>query len=845
MPGDPSGGPNPSAERLRLATLAPSSRLQVSPGSHLALAEPTPLVDRVEELAIIRRKLTVEGVRLLTLVGPGGVGKTRLALDTAAQVADTFPDGVVLVDLAPAHEPQQVVPAIAQALAFTDTGPRPLEERLLEFLRERALLAVLDNFEQVLPAASQLATLLASCPYVVVLVTSRVPLWLRWEHVLRVAPLPVPDLTALPPLDDLMHVPSVELFLARARARQADFALTEARAPLVAQLTVHLDGLPLALELAAARLDVLSLPMVVRRLGARLDLLASPAPDAPERQRSLEAAVGWSYDLLRAEEQRLFRHLGVFVGGVSPSAIAAVLGDADPEAVLGGLEALAEQSLIVPTQEDELDQHGWPIFWVLETVRKYAEEQLAAAGELVAAHRAHAHYFLALAEQADPLLRGPDQRSWYLRLGREQDNLRAALRWLLDGGDRADRDGPAGSAAAAERAAGLRLAAALGYFWWRRGYHVEGLRWLEEALARTAAAAGTAGEGAEATDPSVRTRALLFAGALLQLRGEFARARAALGEALALAERRQDPAAAAWAHTYLGLGAVTGGEVPEAARLLGEARRRWEAVGDVHGLGETCFCLGVAADLTGDADAAVAQYTAALEHLSTIGDVQGMAYARCYLGAAQWKRGELSSAVEHIWAALRTGIALQDRWFLGAGAQVAVALVSERADPAARARLLGATDALAQASGATFIWVRMPGRQDVAEMREQLAREEAGEWAAAYRAGRALPFAEVVALALRLLEDVSQALPHPETDVAPGSPPSPECQSQHPHQSPLTAREQEVLQLVAQGLPNKAIARQLVISPSTVNYHLTSIFHKLGVDTRAQAVAVAAQRALL
>jgi non-specific serine/threonine protein kinase len=405
-------------------------------------------------------------------------------------VAEAFPDGVILVDLAPAREPEQVLPALAQALAFADMGPLPLEERLLEYLRERALLLVLDNFEQVLPAASQLAHLLAACPYLVVLVTSRVPLQLRWEHVLRLLPLAVPDLNALPLLDDLMHTPSVELFLARARARQADFALTEAQAPLVAQLTVHLDGLPLALELAAARLDTLALPMIVRRLSHRLHLAVSLAPDAPERQRSLEAAVGWSYDLLRAQEQRLFRHLGVFVGSVSPSAMAAVLGDADAEATLGGLAALAEQSLLIRGSEDEEDPHGLPVFWVLETIREYAREQLAQHGELDAAERAHAHSYLAVAERATPELRGPDQRAWVLELERAQDNLRAALRWLLE------IDEPA------EREAGLRLAAALGDFWRRRGYLAEGVRWLEEALARA-----PCGAGAAEADPAARTRA--------------------------------------------------------------------------------------------------------------------------------------------------------------------------------------------------------------------------------------------------------------------------------------------------------------------------------------------------
>jgi transcriptional regulator with XRE-family HTH domain len=288
--------------------------------------QPTPLVGRSQEVETILRLLTVDGVRLLTLVGPAGVGKTRLAIAAAdAQLADRFPDGVTLVDLAPIRAPQDVLGAIGRAFGCTDTGQLPLGERLRDFLQERALLLVLDTFEQVLPAAASLAEFLARCPDLALLVTSRTPLHVRWEQTLRVAPLPVPDLNrALPPLAELVTIPSVTLFLQRARARRADIALTEKQTPLVAQLIAQLDGLPLALELAAARLDVLSLSTLTRRLAHRLELLAVEAPDLPERQQSLQAAVGWSYDLLSAGEQRLFRCLGVFVGRVTLDAIATV-----------------------------------------------------------------------------------------------------------------------------------------------------------------------------------------------------------------------------------------------------------------------------------------------------------------------------------------------------------------------------------------------------------------------------------------------------------------------------------------------------------------------------------------
>jgi len=832
--------------------------------------EPTALVGRTSELDTILQRLTVEDVRLLTLTGPAGVGKTRLALAAAARLTEDtsrFPDGVVVVDLTPVRDPNLVLGAIAGALGLLDVSSRPILDRLVDTLADRRMLLALDNFEQVLPAAASLAELLAACPRLALLVTSRASLRLRWEQTLRIAPLPLPDLSAtLSPPDVLLTVPSVEFFVGRARAHRADFVLTEQQAPLVAQLVAQLDGLPLALELAAARLDVLSLPTLARRLDDRLRLLASQAPDRPERQQSLEAAVGWSYDLLSDAEQRLFRCLGVFVGRVSLDAISAVVGavsaarpeatageDRDAGRTLSRLLSLAENSLVLPLppQLNALDEPCWqgkegelaeleeaeedddsePAFGMLETVREYAEMRLAAADELVAARRAHAHSFLALAERADGALRGRDQRVWVLRLERDLDNLRAALRWLLDQDDDADR------------AAALRLAGALGGFWLTRGYYAEGGRWLEEALAR----APQGKEGEEGADPDARARALLVAGALLVLRGEFAQAQAALGEALTLAEQWRDPAAAAMAFTYLGIGAVYAGERAEAMPLLQEALRRWTALGDRASLGQTLFYLGVAAEATDDVEGATTYYAGALEELGAAGDAQYAGIVCCFLGVAEGRRGKLSSAVERIRAAARTSVALRARFLLSFAAQAAVALGEARAAPAQWVRLLGAADALKQATGATFAWEHMPAGQDVADLLERLAQGEEGEGelAAAYREGRMLPFGAVATLTLRLLEDLAQALTDRTAASAGASAASPAPQQTDQRQSPLTVREAEVLRLVAQGHSSKAIGRRLFLSPSTVNHHIQSIFNKLGVDTRAQAVAVATQRQLL
>ncbi|HEX6655691.1 MAG TPA: LuxR C-terminal-related transcriptional regulator [Candidatus Limnocylindria bacterium] len=823
------------------------------------LAAPTPLVGRVQELDTIVRSLVAGDTRMLTLTGPAGVGKTRLALEAAARLAedapqgsDRFPDGVVLVDLTPVRDPDLVPGAITRAFGLLDIGGRPALERLAEALAERRLLVVLDNVEQVLPAAAlPLSDLLAACPGLALLVTSRVPLQLRWERTLRVAPLPVPDLSAAlpPPLDTLLAVPAVELFVGRARARRADFVLGAREAPLVAQLVAQLDGLPLALELAAARLDVLPLAILTRRLDDRLQLLASEAPDRPERQRSLEAAIGWSYDLLSGPEQRVFRCLGVFVGRVTVDAISSVVGAvaASEEARAPGagaardtlkrLVSLAEKSLLLPARSDEEDgsaaeddEDSEPAFGMLETVREYARERLAAAGELAAASRAHAHYFLALAERAAARLRGPDQRAWFFRLEREHDNLRAALRWLLD---QDDQHGPDGANAAAEQETGLRLAAALGYFWGQRGYHAEGRHWLEEALAR----APQRVEGGEEADAAVRTRALLVVGAIRTWQGEYARAQATLEEALALAERRQDPTATAEASTYLGRATVVAEDVKEGTRRLQEAEHRWEALGDPQGLGETLFYLGYAADMAGDTASAAAHYAAALGWLGKAGNAQNAGLVHCLLGVLEWKRGNLSSAVAHIQAVLQTSVALRDRWLLSFASQATVVLVGSRVQPAAWAHLLGAADALGQATGgAPFGWEHFPGAEQMVGLRERLAQGEEKELAAAYREGRALPFGKVASLALTLLEEVARTLPQP--DAAPADAPM------SAERSPLSAREAEVLRLVAQGLSNPQVAARLFLSPRTVDHHLSAVYAKLGVASRAAAIRFALDQGL-
>ena len=428
--------------------------------------------------------------------------------------------------------------------------------------------------------------------------------------------------------------------------------------------------------------------------------------------------------------------------------------------------SLAENSLLLPlpartadgtnevTTLEEDDEDPEPVFALLETVREYAQERLDAAGELAAARRAHAHYYLELAERAAPALRGRDQRAWHLRLEREHDNLRAALRRVLD------QDGPDGVEAPVEREAGLRLSGALGYFWYVRGYHSEGRRWLEEALARPRE------RGGAGLDSGARTRALIAAGPLLMVQAEYARSRFVLKEALALAEQWQDRAAIAEATTYLGHATVAAGGGDEGRRLLQEAVRHWDALGDPHGLGESLFYLGYAADVMGDVPVAAAHYTAALDRLADAGNAQHAGFVHSYFSVLEWRRGNLSSAVAHIRALLQTTVSLRDRWLLSFAAQATVVLVGTRPQSAAWARLLGAADALGQATGgATFGWEHLPGAEHVVRLREQLRRET--ELSAAYREGLTLSFVKVAALALTLLGEIARAPDGPKTGQEP------------------------------------------------------------------------------
>lgn len=456
----------------------------------------TPLVGRDAERAAVAARLRHADVRLLTLTGAGGVGKTRLALAVAGDLLERFEDGVFFLDLSPTADPDLVPSMIARVLEVGEAGRRPLIERLVEHLGERSLLLVLDNAEQVLGAAPLVAGLLAACPRLKVLVTSRAALRLSGEHEHPVPPLQLPDPTDPPDPESLARCEAVALFVQRARAARPEFEITPANAPSVAELCARLDGLPLAIELAAARVKVLSPPALLARLGRRLCLLTGGARDLPARQQALRNTMDWCYDLLAPAEQVLFARLAVFVGGCTLEAAEAVAGAGDEAApdVLDGLALLVDQSLLRQVEGPD----GEPRFTMLETVREYAAERLEAGGDADVWRRRHADYYLALAEQAAPELVGPRQGAWLDRLEREHDNLRAALSWALE------RD---------EQTLGLRLVAALGHFWRVRGHLNEGQGWFERLLSRWPDAPAHA-----------RAEALSAAGNLAHARDDYGRA---------------------------------------------------------------------------------------------------------------------------------------------------------------------------------------------------------------------------------------------------------------------------------------------------------------------------------
>jgi non-specific serine/threonine protein kinase len=563
---------------------------------------------------------------LVTLTGAGGVGKTRLAFAVARGVLSEYPDGVWLVDLAPLADLALVAQTVAQTLGLQDEVSRPILATLIDHLKGRQLLLVLDNCEHLLAACADLASaLLRTCPGVRMLATSREGLGVTAEHRYRVPSLSMPDRRHPQPLELVGSYEAVRLFVARAQARRQDFALAKENARAVAAVCARLDGIPLAIELAAARVDSLPVEAIAERLDQRFRLLTSGPRDAPSRQQTLRAALDWSWDLLTGPEQQVLRRLSVFAGGWTLAAAEAVCAGEDyPHVgtrgweILDLLEGLLNKSLAHLEEGDEETRYG-----LLETVRQFAEEHLQASGEAAAIRERHLAYYVALAEEAEPQLRGAREAEWLVRLQREHDNLRAALAWSLQG------------TAAGET--GLRLAAALEWFWLARDSLAEGATWLMQLLAMPAAVPGRP-----------RVNALVAAAVGMIARGDTATAHALLEEALALARQLHDRSAIANTLLRVGWLATIQGDYPEARSQLEEALALFGALADRWGATEALCQLGRVIARAGEPALARPVVDAALATARGTGNPRHLAYALQVGGEVAFALGDYAEA-QRLW----------------------------------------------------------------------------------------------------------------------------------------------------------------------------------------------------
>jgi predicted ATPase/class 3 adenylate cyclase/DNA-binding CsgD family transcriptional regulator len=860
------------------------------------------LVGREQELERVCARLLDHDVRLVTLIGPGGAGKTRLALQTSAELLDAFEDGVFFVSLEPIRDPGLVAATILQALGLKATGQQTPLSALQHYLRNRSLLLVLDNFEQVVAAAPVVHELLQNAPRLKVLATSRSVLGVYGEHDLAVPPLTLPDLNRPIKLETLTQYEAVRLFIERAQAAQADFAVTNETAPAIAEICHRLDGLPLAIELAAARVRLLPPPLLLRRLSSRLKLLVGGAQTLPVRQQTLRKTIDWSYHLLNAGEQALFARLAVFVGSCSLSAVETICnGNGDlPLDVLDGLQSLIDKSLLrqAPAADDEVR------FMMLETIAEYALERLDERGELDALRLRHAEALRDLTAQVELGVRSRDQARWLDRVERDLANIRTALRYTVSSGT---------------IELGLAIAASLRRFWYIRGGLSEGRAWLEQLLAQ-----------ANDVPPVIRAHGLSSAGGLAMSQGDYAQAQQLLQEALVILRACDDQPAVAVALLHLAnstfysgdfrravalyeechslfqaLGDAWGvatalhnfgfcarwqGQYERAALLLAAAIDQWEQIGDTANharsldvLGEVARCQGDEAQAQALHDEALARRRAlndkggtpySLKNLGELayrqfafdlaltfaeagltgfreegdawgealtlhllgrvalacddavhaqglceqslklfraqGDRFGIAAVQCTLGRLALRHGDYAEA-QNLFEQSRTWYQeLDHRDGQAACLEGAAAVAAARGAIEQAVRLLGTADALREAAGAPL---DPPLEREQAQwLTTAQATFEKQAWTTAWNAGRSAP-----------LHSPPQEA-HPQKQTYP---------------SGLTAREVEVLRLVAQGLTDAQVAETLVLSPRTVNNHLSSIYSKLGVASRTAAARFA------
>jgi predicted ATPase/transcriptional regulator with XRE-family HTH domain len=699
---------------------------------------PTPLtrlIGREVEIGALRTILQRDDVRFVTLTGAGGTGKTRLAIAVAAEMGDAFPDGVVFVDLSPLTDPTLVVPTIATSLGVREVVDQSLSETLSSFLTSKQLLLVLDNCERILAAAPDITTLLAACPGLSVLATSREPLHVRGEREFPVPPLPLPATTPLLELGQFASAPAIALFVERAEESQPEFTMTTENMAAVAAICRRLDGLPLAIELAAARVKVLPPQALLVRLEHRLPLLTGGGRDLPARQRTMRDAIAWSYDLLSPDEQALFRRLAVFAGGFTLASAEAVAAADGRLAVLDGLVALVEQSLVrqMPGAGAE------PRYQMLETVREFGLERLVSSGDADDARQRHAEHFLRVSAdlmQASTILM--DHAS-LMRVVAEHDNVRLALVWY-------DQHG--------EIDALLQLSSLLYGLWFSRGLYREGVQWVDRALERS-----------QRVPSSTLIRALDGAGTLAIFQGDYVRATSFIEEGLALAQVLGDPSLMSEALTYAAFLAYRHRAFARAEELLAEARHILAGSAESEPgalpfltLGGVVpfFHIGDLALVQGQFAQAATEYEEAIALFQAAGSETGLRDMQAGLAAVRYLTGDVPQAAALYWESLQQSHAMAF-WPLVVSSLLGLAGIAiEVGDPVGGARLLGAAEGIASSLGAVMYTRDYPVHDRVLAT-VRLALDEQ-RFANVRETGRALSIEVAIAEALTVAEAVRSSL---------------------------------------------------------------------------------------